>query len=382
MRYRHLIILVLTSLCFVGCENQERKDAFAYSEPVDLTGVLQTYDMFEKSNQEAQDSIIFSFIDWRGCDEEIYLFEDTSFVLRVPEYNKSKTPFLAKAEDYFNACAFAWNILSNYEVWYRSHMSDELRTDSEIIRSTKNIKAEIIKDEDVRKAAQNYKDSMLLLMAIPIDEWSEGKNPGRVFDSYCNIVADKQPYFCDDKESFYTLYDSIVHETENMTEDRFKHYLDAEKESRLKVMLTELSSCKSFDEQCSLWMNWGNCKESRIDESWLVLVGKTLLESEKYSPILNRLWISWRSLCQFDYYGMSRDSAIPNHMYNVYRKKCYLACLKWIEKHPDDVFAMNCALSLAGRPNINRYGSNIAGNEAMIELYKMMPERFNHDDEE
>jgi len=382
MKYRIIIIFALTALCFVGCENQKSENEFESAEPVNLTSVLQTYELYEKSDGETKDSITFSIIDWEGCDEEIYLFEDNSFVLCVPEYNKSKEPFLAQAEDYFNACAFAWNVWSNYEVWYRSHTSDELRSDNDIMQCTRGIKAGIIKDAALRKAAENYRDSMILLMTIPIDEWDEMKNPGRVFDSFSNIIEGKQPDFIDDKESFQSQYDSLILDLEDWTDRQFKHYLDTTPENRLKVMLTELNSCLSFGEQCSLWMNWGNCKESRYDSSWLVLVGKTLLESGKYSPLLNRMWIAWRALCQADYFGLSRDSSIPNNMYNEYRRKCYLACLKWIENNPEDVFAMNCALSLAGSPNVNRFGSNIAGNEAMMELYNMMPERLNYDEDE
>ena len=39
-------------------------------------------------------------------------------------------------------------------------------------------------------------------------------------------------------------------------------------------------------------------------------------------------------------------------------------------------------LPLAGRTNINRYGQNYLGNEAMIEEMMSFPNRFSHDDEE
>ena len=61
---------------------------------------------------------------------------------------------------------------------------------------------------------------------------------------------------------------------------------------------------------------------------------------------------------------------------------CYVACLKRIESHPDDIYAMNCAAAIGGRTNMNRFGQNYFGNEAMIERYMMMPKRFDVDDEE
>ena len=59
---------------------------------------------------------------------------------------------------------------------------------------------------------------------------------------------------------------------------------------------------------------------------------------------------------------------------------CYVACLKRIETHPDDIYAMNCAAAIGGRTNMNRFGQNYFGNEAVIEGYMMMPLRFDSDD--
>ena len=43
---------------------------------------------------------------------------------------------------------------------------------------------------------------------------------------------------------------------------------------------------------------------------------------------------------------------------------------------------MNCAAAIGGRTNMNRFGQNYFGNEAMIERYMMIPNRFDIDDEE
>ena len=93
-------------------------------------------------------------------------------------------------------------------------------------------------------------------------------------------------------------------------------------------------------------------------------------------PSIFEQWIIWRCLFQICYGGMSRDSNIPNSIYNEMRKKCYLTCLKRIEKHPDDVFAMNCAASIGGRVNINRFGQNMFGNEAAVEMYTYLSGRY------
>ena len=62
------------------------------------------------------------------------------------------------------------------------------------------------------------------------------------------------------------------------------------------------------------------------------------------------------------------------------RKKCYLTCLKRIEKNPNDVFAMNCAAAVGGRVNINRYGQFMFGNDAVVEKHTYLSGRDDKED--
>lgn len=78
---------------------------------------------------------MYTKIDLELPEDEFFLVEDTAFVLRVPEYAGSKQPLLANAEDFYNSCALSWNVWSNYEVWYRGHTADLLRSDDEVKRS-------------------------------------------------------------------------------------------------------------------------------------------------------------------------------------------------------------------------------------------------------
>ena len=193
-------------------------------------------------------------------------------------------------------------------------------------------------------------------------------------------IESKAYKFYEDEEAFVQLLDSIHEIAEGMTMDKFQRYLDASEDDQLKVILGELAACQNFDEQCSLWRNWANCDKSVIENEWLVGVGMALMKSGNYSPILNRIWVTWRALCQTMFFGMSRDSTIPNPFYNEFRKICYVSCLKRIADYPDDVFAMNCAAAIGGRTNLNRFGQNYFGNETMIEEAMMMPKRYHSED--
>ncbi len=348
--------------------------------PVDLTDILQAYELYQKSSADEQESILFSFVDEEMCEGEVTLFEDTSFVIRLPEYRDSKIPFLAVAEEFYNNCSFAWNMWSNFEVWYPGHTAGDLRNDKDVIQSIRAFDVNIIRDAELSKAAQSYRDSILVLMSMGLDDWDDAHNAWNVRGTYNDAIAKKACRFYDDKDEFQDRYNKIVEYAEGMGDDKFSHYLNSNEDEQVSVMLSELNTCANFDEQCSLWRKWANSKESEGVDAWLVAVGNKLMESGNYNPNLNRIWITWRTLCQFYYCGASKDSVIPNPFYNQFRRMCYHTCLKRIETHPDDIFAMKCAASLAGNPNVIRIGNFPYGNDAVIDASQMMPERFKSDD--
>lgn len=382
MTIKCFLFAVLSIVSLVSCEKKEHTDLFDYKAPVDLSFILQAYDWQKDYEGDDEYTILWSKIVPGMPEDEIYLFEDTSFVLRVPEYANSKQPFLANAEDFYNSCSLSWNLYSNFEVWYRGNTKDLLRNDDEVKQAIKDVSVNIIRDKEVQRAAQTLKDSLLLLMATKPDEWSEDVDAMDLVISFGDVIESKAYKFYDDEETFVISLDSVIRIAEEMAAERFQRYKDASEDERLGVMLGELAACKNFNEQCSLWRSWANCEESSMEDEWILSVGMALMKSGNYSPILHHIWITWRALCQMMFFGSSRDSAIPNQYYNEFRKMCYVACLKRIESHPDDIYAMNCAAAIGGRTNMNRFGQNYFGNEAMIERYMMMPNRFDDDDDE
>ena len=165
MYFKSIVLLALGALSSNSCEHETHVDLFDYEKPVDLSYILQAYEWQQNYEGDDEYTILWSKITPGIPEDEFYLFEDTSFVLRVPEYAHSKQPFLASAEDFYNSCSFAWNIYSNFEVWYRGHTADLLRDDDDVRKSIQGISVNFIHDKDVRKAAQNLKDSVLLLIA-------------------------------------------------------------------------------------------------------------------------------------------------------------------------------------------------------------------------
>ena len=377
MRYIHLFSLALVLLATVGCDRQqEETDLYDNSPAVDLSDIIDVCKWYQQHEEEVDYIDAVNKISPDLPEHEYYLFEDTSFVVRLPEYAHSSHPVLAYAEDFYNACCLGWNVWSNFEIWYRSHAANTLRTDEDIVKNTGNIDVAVILDEELRKAAQVFMDSIFILMKTTPEKWAKNEDAMGHLISFGDETEEKAYRYYDDEDAFAYALDSVLERAESMAQDRFQRYLDADENGQLRVILNELNNCKTFDEQCALWRNWADSDKSNMEDEWLVAVGDRLMRSGKYSPLLGRIWLTWRALCQSIHFGLSRDSSIPNHYYNEFRKMVYIACLRRIERHPDDIYAIHCAYSTGGRINLLRYGESDMGNDALMETFRMMPNRF------
>lgn len=110
MYFKSMVLLALGALSSNSCEHETHVELFDYEKPVDLSYILQAYDWQQKYEGDDGYTILWSKITPGIPEDEFYLFEDTSFVLRVPEYANSKQPFLANAEDFYNS----WEYLQQF----------------------------------------------------------------------------------------------------------------------------------------------------------------------------------------------------------------------------------------------------------------------------
>lgn len=374
----------------IGC--QEKPDAegkysqfFAFEDAVDLSDILDIYKKYEKAENDPSvyydaDSALLGKD--AGSYSETLIINDTASAIQLPQYKGSKQPFLAKAEVFYNSCRLAFNIWSNYEVWVRGSDGDELADKNEILNGIGSISENCIRDDELHAAAKEYKDTMLeIIRTMDGDEDAFGK-AGDAFNEFTTSIEKDSYKFFTDEEQFVDSLDSMSSELMAMTNSVIAKYESTDSIKLLGMILHALNDCKTFDEQCSLLMNWADNELSKSDDEWIVGVAARLINSGKYNPCLNNIWIMWRCLFQQAYCGISHDSSIPNVFYNKMRKKSYLTCLAWINEHPNDVFAMNCAASIGGRSNLNRFGPFTFGNQCVAEEHDILPGRFKDVDEE
>lgn len=366
--------IIVVAITLFGCGGEKHQTnstvqqpdgVFNYEKPVDLSDVMAAYE--ERMANEESD-----WMEPEGWTEGMgyELFEDTSFAVSVPQYQDSKQPFLQGAEDFYNSCALMHNLRSNVEMVFR-----ELSTEEDVVKSIREIGVDFLHNKDLRERAQVFKDSLIIVLQKPDEESGEEDNFNNIIAHFTQDIEEHAVQFYTDEEAFVDSLDSVGNLMQKMTEKQFQIYRSSSEDQRVKVMLEQLNQCDNFDQQCSLFLNWANSQESSDEDEWVVMVAERLMRSGKYNPMLFNIWLDWRCLTQ-GMLGASRDSEIPNQMYNQMRKICYLTCLKRIEAYPQDVLAMNSAVVLAGRVNILRIGRFMFGNDGIIEIHEFMPNRF------
>ena len=390
MKTIHLLLAACVAMLVTSCTKNDKTQTdpiFDYSPAVDLSSVLEAYDWYQKEGGQSEDDIYDLQNRLMSTpDSEVWLCTDTSFIVHLPQYANAKHPFLPFAEDFYNGMVYGWNVWSNVEVWFRSMTSSELFDEDEVKESVKSISIDFLHDTDILQAAERYRNVLLKSFDDLPKVWEDEPPymPYALLNEYLEAIDNKTYKFYEDPETFADSLDSVIQKVEALALERFRSYEQAKGDEQLKVMLDLLANASNFDEQCSLWRNWSNSMQSSTENVWVLAVAEKLMNSGYYSPILNKIWFTFRALTQTEYYGASRDSEIPNHFYNDFRRKCYVSCLDRIQRHPDDRCAMACAYSIAGRVNLNRFGQYMMGNEAVPEIISLLPNRYNyaHDTED
>lgn len=389
---------IVTAMVLASCGGGTRQpdEVFSYEKPVDLSDLIaeveqQRMKQTEKGKSgtnegDDDDDEGGGWVAPEGWTEGMgyELFGDTSFVVRLPQYEGADQPFLKNAEDFYNSCTMAHNVQSNLEMVAR-----ELATEEDVVKTVQAIGADYLKNAELKKRAQVFVDSLVVALQqdaeVPEEEREEPYGGYghymELIDGLWGDIEELVAYkFYTSEEAFVDSLDSLGFRMDEMVEKQFTVYKNSSKDLRVKVMLEQMNACETFDEQCALFLRWADSKESMSEGEWLLKAATRLMKSGKYNPLLYHVWLDWRCLTQ-GMLGASRDSEIPNQLYNEMREVCYLACLKRIEAFPHDALAMNCAAVLGGRSNMLRIGSYIFGNDAVLEQYQFMPKRFEDDEE-
>ena len=144
----------------------------------------------------------------------------------------------------------------------------------------------------------------------------------------------------------------------------------------VKELENKYNTTKDFDARCIYAIELAHAYEASGEfQNPAIPIMETLMKERKYSLYLNELWQKWRVLYQSSK-GASKDSEIPNRIYNDYRNICCCTILTYIESHPTDINAINEFVIMACKENILRVGVFEYGNQAVVEKYYLFPEKY------
>lgn len=365
MKTKLFLALALVVTMCASCNNEDK------TSTIDVSNILASYQKDSLASELTSDSCLFDKLDypWR---------------ISVPDKVKKVGQF-DDTESMYNAYAMLHSIWSEQEVWARHIFTDEEIDDINLyLDSIKSMEYDF-HDEKINQETKLYHDNIIKFMInhtlvtkgqLKEDDPKYASIPNPV-DSYSRLDSILAHQYFIGKTDSTTLM-SLDEKIDSMI-DCYSDYQQkvekAEDSKKVEVFIQALQNAKSFDEQCAIAL--ACCKKNKsMCGPWTIEVLRQLMESGHYSPLLYRVWIVWRSFSQVEYYGLSRDSIIPNLLYDNMRSKVYIAMLNYLSTHKDDSMCIASIAYILSHNDLIRNGSFMAGNDAAIDIMTYCPDYY------
>ncbi len=277
--------------------------------------------------------------------------------------------------DLYNAFSFSHSIWADYEIWARTQMSgsEQLVPTDGIIFAIENISAKKLGLKHQHEAEKFQKEMVWFINNGP-EKWSEDRFPLSAYNKYYDFVVDNIEHFETSKvynyfsyvDALISKYDSVQKEIEAIQDDS----------TMINAICQKIEGARSFDEQCAITLAC-SMKSSTFRGTYSIDLMSSLLNSGKYSILLERMWILWRAFSQ-SVLGRSRDAVIPNYSYDRMRKQVYTTISKHVKENPQDTNAITCGLCLINHPGMVRNGDYMFGNDADVDIMNYCPDFYGH----
>lgn len=291
------------------------------------------------------------------------------------------TPLLSDLVDLYNAFTAIRSIFTDFDLVMRN---EDFAPDAK--EAIKALDLAVIADQETREFVMDYKQKMLALFdAKPNAVNQEEVNPYLYRDEadalvgqkylithYCGLELDALKEQLND--AFWNNPD--VPDWDDLQDRRGDVSIEPDLRYRF-------SQSKTTDEQCIYLMELAHVHVAAryADQSPYPGLIYKMLTSGQYSKYLLHLWVSWRCICQIEL-GSSKDSYIPNWIYNQVRNQCARAMLAYIAQHPSDIMAINILMQMSSEQNIYREGTYGHGNQNAIDFYCLFHEQFEGEEED
>jgi hypothetical protein len=232
----------------------------------------------------------------------------------------------------------------------------------DIIQKVEKLDVGRIQDAEVQAKLKDYKQEMLFLLRVDADSVDHNEHNPWIAKDELYAYLSKKFYITTfgeiNVDEYWDEYNNCpsVPEMSELTANRGNPNM-------VKELKSKYNMATDFDARCVYAIELAHAYEADRD-SWgedfrspAIPIMEALMKEQKYSVYLNELWQKWRVLYQ-DSKGASKDSTIPNRLYNAYRNMCCCTVLSYIKKNPQDIKAINCFLTMACKENIFREGNS------------------------
>lgn len=299
------------------------------------------------------------------CTDSIEILSDKDFSFKM-EKKLPDTGLIRDLIDFYNSSIILNSIWSDFEVWIRNGYS--------IQEKIKRVDCSIISNDSIREYAHDYKEYILSILSNntnPIADDSVSYNKAYTeYSTFKTILADKyhiSKYGEFTREEYWKAYDK----NRLIADYDYIYKLRGDSTTKTAKYLKGLVKKETnFDEKCIYALEYAHTNETST-----VKVLEMLMNEKKYSIYLFEIWRTWRCLLQRKE-GLSKDSNIPNSIYNTMKMICASTIINYILQYPPDLMAINQYLVLSFTDNIHRYGPYPYGNQSAMEEMLLFPERF------
>ena len=305
-------------------------------------------------------------------DEDLWLQVNSSSL---------KSDISKRLADAYNASVVQNSIMTDFDLQMRGYDLND------VVKAIKSIDVTRVKDAEVLNKLNAYKKEMLYLLSVNPDSVNQDvHNPWKAKDELYAYLSKKyhvRTFGTLNEDKYWDEYNNCpsVPEWAELIEKRGNAKM-------VEILKKKYKNAKDFDAQCIYAIELSHAYEADMD-SWdgddyqnpAIPIMESLMKERKYSLYLNELWQKWRVLFQ-NSKGASKDSEIPNNIYNDFRNICACTILSYIEGHPNDIKAINEFLVIACKENILREGEFSYGNQNAVDKYYLFHELYekNKDD--
>lgn len=289
--------------------------------------------------------------------------------IQLPQCANAKSAFVRDAQDLYNGLEALWCAWSDVEICERAMMTSDSTaeiTDS-VLYSIKSLNVDCIKDASLRNMLVEMRDSIVWSLAN-----YKGDEDERLPDDYLTMPLGEMldvRLKSNDESEYMKVIDAMCNDADSLEYCKLTESLD---EKGPQEWLQAMIDAPDFRSQCVLAL-WSARSASTYYDIWTLEAMQVLMDSGQYCDLLPRLLFTWRCLAQMEYCGMSRDSVIPNYVYDRYRKACFTTAVNYaLDGHEDDSLRYVITAIIA-KPQLIRNGMCLMGSDCMIEMMNMVP---------